>query len=182
MSAKGDTAPRRNVTFRPRPGTTHHHALALLAVADMDTAELLAACGGRVTRSEFLHRVLLKLWDNQLTDRLDKTRWRITERGRAVLGQLEGQPADGRTPAAREPARSCFETSAPAEFDLPAGIERWMLTSSPARSMTEADKRPVPVRGDGLEFAQHPSRRGNRLYYRDGRVTDLDGNRIEVSA
>jgi hypothetical protein len=36
-------------------------------------------------------------------------------------------------------------------------------------------------RADGLQFMQLPSRRGNRLYWRDGRITDLDGNVITES-
>ena len=31
------------------------------------------------------------------------------------------------------------------------------------------------------EWRAKPSRRGNRLYYRDGRVTDLQGNELEVT-
>lgn len=39
-------------------------------------------------------------------------------------------------------------------------------------------ERPTPVRADGLEFLKYPSRRGDLLHYRDGRITDLAGNLV----
>ena len=36
----------------------------------------------------------------------------------------------------------------------------------------------MPCRHEGKDHLQHPSRIGNRRYYRDGRVTDLAGNPI----
>lgn len=39
--------------------------------------------------------------------------------------------------------------------------------------------KPLCDRAEGLEFLQHPSRRGDRLYWRDGRITDLDGAPVE---
>jgi hypothetical protein len=36
--------------------------------------------------------------------------------------------------------------------------------------------------GSRFDYLRHPSRRGDRLYYSDGRVTDLDGRPIEAFA
>jgi hypothetical protein len=38
------------------------------------------------------------------------------------------------------------------------------------------------LRPDAYDYLKHPSRRGDRLYYRDGRVTDLQGNPIDGAA
>lgn len=176
MSGRGIA---RHEQYRPKAGTAHQRALDCLCLSDMETAALRAATRTTDTESHFVQRVLLQLWDGGLVDRIDKNRWRITPAGRIAAAEMNLPPRRrGQLPPSR------FEAPPPAEVPLPPGIDMRLLTSSPgrARSMTEADKAPPPVRRDGLEFHQHPSRRGNRLYYRDGRVTDLEGNPLEVTA
>jgi hypothetical protein len=43
------------------------------------------------------------------------------------------------------------------------------------RAMSDADAHPCTSRAGSEQALGHPSRRGNRLYWRDGRVTDLQG-------
>lgn len=38
---------------------------------------------------------------------------------------------------------------------------------------TDTPRIPEPIRAGGLDFRQYPSRMGNRLYYRDGRVEEI---------
>lgn len=40
----------------------------------------------------------------------------------------------------------------------------------------------VALRAGAFDFAGHPSRRGDRLVWRDGRVTDLQGRALETAA
>lgn len=160
---------------RVPPGTTQHKVLSLLLGAGAaNLSDLHGACANdEPDVRAFRRRVLAPLRDRDLLTQVAGTKYIITNRGRIAIAGESAEPA----------ARSRFEAKAdPAELPLTPGIERWMLTSSQgrARSMTEADKAPAPVRSDGMEFTRHPSRRGNRLYYRDGRVTDMDGNPIEV--
>lgn len=164
----------------PRPipaGGAQHKALTLLLSCSATVEELFAARGSRDgSLTEFKANVLLPLRKRELLQQGPGGTLRITDRGRQALGL----PAQGQAP------RSVFERERDqsGELQLAPGIERWMLTSSPgrARSMTEADKLPPPIRRDGMVHLQYPSRRGNRLYYRDGRVTDMAGNTIEVGA
>jgi hypothetical protein len=56
-----------------------------------------------------------------------------------------------------------------------------LLTSSAQRRMTmgTGDMRPPVMRPGCMSSMQHPSRRGERLYYPDGRVTLLDGTPLQ---
>lgn len=62
---------------------------------------------------------------------------------------------------------------------LPAGTERAGARKH-VNAVMPIDTTPLhkPMNGERFEFAKHPSRRGDRLHYRDGRVTDLDGRPI----
>jgi hypothetical protein len=54
-----------------------------------------------------------------------------------------------------------------------------LLTRSPPRNAaSQADLAPQPVRPGAVVASYLPSRIGNRLRWRDGRVTDLDGKPI----
>lgn len=165
---------------QPRPianGSPQHKVLTLLVSCYANLDELYAACACRdESVTQFKGNVIQPLRKRELLEAGPAGTLRITDRGRQAIG----------LPTLNKPPRGVFarERDEPAEMRLAPGVERWMLTSSPgqARSMTEADKLPPPVRSDGMEHLQHPSRRGNRLYYRDGRVTDMAGNPIEVGA
>lgn len=57
------------------------------------------------------------------------------------------------------------------------------LTRSPTRAIaSSADLAEPPIRPGGQLCLAHPSRVGDRLHYRDGRVTELDGTLISTSA
>lgn len=59
------------------------------------------------------------------------------------------------------------------------GIDITVLTRSPARSVSsDADNRAQPMRAGTEASLALPSRIGDRLHYRDGRVTDLQGNAL----
>lgn len=65
------------------------------------------------------------------------------------------------------------------QFDMiaPGAGSAELLTRSPARNMASAaDLAPQPPRPGSLQGLASPSRIGNRLHHRDGRVTDLHGN------
>lgn len=59
----------------------------------------------------------------------------------------------------------------------PAGVEL-ATARRHVNAVMPIDRTPLmaPMGGPAFDFAQHPSRRGDRLHYRDGRVTDLKGN------
>lgn len=59
---------------------------------------------------------------------------------------------------------------------LAAGAERAAVRTIVPAAMPD-DRTPLmrPMGGPAFDFLQHPSRRGNRLVYRDGRVTDMEG-------
>lgn len=63
---------------------------------------------------------------------------------------------------------------------LAPGVGDWrLLTSSPsARAASPADLAPPPPRLGSEDALRCPSRIGNQLVYRDGRITDLAGNPI----
>lgn len=54
-----------------------------------------------------------------------------------------------------------------------------LLTRSPSRGRaSQADLAPAAPRAGSLLSLEYPSRIGRRLFYRDGRVTDLQGNAL----
>lgn len=75
------------------------------------------------------------------------------------------------------------ELLTPAEIIDPGAGDPRLLTRSPVRSIASAaDLAPPPPRR-GSETAIHlPSRHGDTLRYRDGHVTDLQGNLIHKGA
>lgn len=50
------------------------------------------------------------------------------------------------------------------------------------RSFTDLYIDPAPLRPNSEDALQYPSRVGQRLYYRDGRITDLSGNPLKKGA
>ena len=67
----------------------------------------------------------------------------------------------------------------PAEVIHPHVGAHALLTASPVRrASSAADLAPPALRPGSEDFLACPSRIGNRLHYRGGRVTDLRGNPI----
>lgn len=56
-----------------------------------------------------------------------------------------------------------------------------MMTSPSARAASAADLAPPPPRAGSEDFLNLPSRMSHTLRYRDGCVTDLQGNLLEYS-
>lgn len=80
-----------------------------------------------------------------------------------------------RTPTYTDPA----DRKLPALADLiePGCGDPRLLTRSPVRSLASAaDLAPPALRPGSEDFLTCPSRIGQRLHHRDGRVTDLQGN------
>lgn len=82
---------------------------------------------------------------------------------------LSGKPI--RTSNEADPAQAAPDLD-PQFYPLLTGCGRYALAGT-------GDLRPPVPRAGSLQVRQHPSRRGNRLYYPDGRVTDLAGNPLE---
>ena len=57
---------------------------------------------------------------------------------------------------------------------------RLLTSSATRRAASAADLAPPALRPGSEDFLAHPSRIGDRLHYRDGRVTDLQGNPIKT--
>jgi hypothetical protein len=171
---------RRDVAVRR--GSLQHETLRTLFVHESSTQEALRKSvdeGNIPSASYFRQNVIDVLEARDLIEQIGRGEYRITRAGRQMVMQLAEAPSARLSSVSAFGQRNTFDFVQPR---LPEGIEFRLLISSPARGMTDADKRPPPVRRDGMDFAQWPSRRGNRLYYRDGRVTDMDGNPLQVSA
>ena len=67
----------------------------------------------------------------------------------------------------------------PGEIIAPGCGDPRLLTRSPVRGLASAaDLAPPALRPGAQDALAHPSRIGDRLHHRDGRVTDLGGNPI----
>ena len=79
-----------------------------------------------------------------------------------------------RTPTYTDPADR--KLPHPAEIIAPGCGDPALLTRSPVRGLASAaDLAPPALRPGSGDFLACPSRIGQRLHHRDGRVTDLDG-------
>jgi hypothetical protein len=69
----------------------------------------------------------------------------------------------------------------PGEIIAPGCCDPRLLTRSPVRSLASAaDLAPPALRPGSGDFLACPSRIGQRLHHRGGRVTDLQGNTIKT--
>lgn len=194
MSARHD----RRAAWTPGPDALR--TLQLLADelahgTDMLDRDLLAAvnAASTSTRPRTLNLYRRDVLDN-LSERgyiapgAERRTWRLREAARGELARIESG-LHGRTlpAAAEEAAEPALQARLAAQVrNQPAGWAdlvppelRPMLTRGIIRPlMSAADRRPCVERAGGSEALQWPSRRGNRLYYRDGRVTTLDGGPI----
>ena len=75
--------------------------------------------------------------------------------------------ADGTAPSARQQPPAAAADNPLLAAAVRCGMQR--------RAMSDADAHPCTSRAGSEQALGHPSRRGNRLYWRDGRVTDLQG-------
>lgn len=104
-----------------------------------------------------------------------------TERLEAVnedRGQLVDVAGTPRPRRRRLPEGTVASAIAP---PVVPGIDPAQLTSSPPKLSSAADNRPQPVRPGADNGLGLPSRMGGELRYRDGLVTDLDGNVLQAA-
>ena len=79
-----------------------------------------------------------------------------------------------RVPSGRAAPLSAAPEKAAPEKAPPAGGRKFV------NSLMPTDTTPLhePMGGPAFDFRQWPSRRGNRLHFRDGRITDLEGRPV----
>lgn len=164
-------------------------------------APVVRARADEVVARQHLHAALRALAQRELTDAdLARSLQRtfpddvirvgaVLERGLA-LGYIEPDGAGllGLTEAGEAYAASLPEARVHLPADelseaqrrsalCPPGVDASALTRSPVRTAaSQADLRPPPTRPGADAGLELPSRFGDRLHYRDGRVTDLQGN------
>lgn len=165
----------------PRRGSRQHCALLAMEASLPDSAALddLLRCREPYTcdRSDFVGRVLQPLVERGQVRMDGRDRYTITASGRDMLVQIEpergaAQPGDAPTGI---PVRHAYRAD-PSAACLP-GVDVSLLTGCGRRtSLGSGDARPPVQRHGAAQAQQHPSRRGDRLYYADGRVTDLQGH------
>jgi hypothetical protein len=98
--------------------------------------------------------------------------------------QYQGQKAELPMHMTRAPVRVARvlpsqRTTDAAAKDAHTGVERQLLTASPPRMQSSAaDTRTPPTRTGADACLGLPSRYGDRLHYRNGLVTDMDGRHV----
>lgn len=154
-------------TFTIRRGTALHQALAFLRAMSLTPQQLMRAMeiDGRRERDAFIDDVLTPLFVHGMAER-DGHAWVLTEAGLAEADRLGAF-------GAADPTRTA------AGIDRASALAHELLAAStpckPRLAIGTGDMRPAPYREGSLEARRHPSRRGDRLYWPDGRVTDLSG-------
>lgn len=158
-----------------------------------DTA-LLAACnaaklgaGRKRTMTHYRRDILHNLHDRGYIEPGPQPRtWRLRDAARAELAHISiGQRIDASLHEQAEPAAATLQAQLTAarqtaadellRHDLRAAATGRGLSRPP---MSAADRSPCVQRAGADEALQCPSRRGNRLYWRDGRVTSMDGSHV----
>lgn len=104
----------------------------------------------------------------------------LTKRGAGALALIDEARTVRRPPLASAEDDTASQAE-PKDDGLGLSLEqRRLLTCSPPhRSATAAEKRGNPPRAGSLRFLEAPSRFGNTLSYRDGRITDMDGRELQ---
>ena len=137
----------------------------------------------------FRRDVILVLHDRgYIEPGAERRTWRITGDARALLPRLRaGERCPRRLPAA--PGSQTLDDDEVDEADddrvsrtaKPTPDDNPLLAAAvrcgmQRRALSDADAHPCTSRAGSEQALGHPSRRGNRLYWRDGRVTDLHGS------
>jgi DNA-binding PadR family transcriptional regulator len=114
-----------------------------------------------------VNKLLDSMWNRGLIIRLS-VRYALTNRGQAALALIDQVRHVRRM-------HSAVDDEDGKDSHVPEELLR-LMKRSPARGCASAaDLRPAPARTGSLQFLQAPSRFGDRLHYRDGRVTDMAG-------
>lgn len=185
--------PRRAWTPGGYALRTLQHLAAAGAQAVPDV-ELLAACnaerigsGRRRRMPQYRRDIIANLEARGYIEPGPAPRtWRLLpaaraelERAAAGLGaraSLLADADDAPEPSAAVPMAAHLPGERPTLADLVRPDLREAITRSIVRPpMSAADRAPCTERAGADEALRCPSRRGSRLYWRDGRVTTLDG-------
>ena len=134
-------------------------------------------------RSDFVANVLRPMIERGMVRPHGHDRYAITADGRGLLAVIE--PERAALPAADAPTgiplRHAFRADPSAVAE--PGVDIRLMTGCGRRvALGSGDARPPVERPGAAQAQQHPSRRGDRLYYADGRVTDLHGTPIATAS
>lgn len=165
----------------PRAGSRQHIALLLLHRRGASSAKALQAESGSASNS-YRYEVLAPLLEHGWARVCSSTHVAITAEGLDALRKIDPEFDDGSTgqeTATGIPVRHAYRAD-PSAACLP-GVDVSLLTGCGRRtSLGSGDKRPPVQRPGAAQADQYPSRRGDRLYYADGRVTDLQGRPLQA--
>lgn len=163
----------------PRRGSRQHLLLEHLHHSPSSSSffVLLEQLAPDRSASDYRYEVLQPLVDMGWVEVVAGDRYAITSEGIGVLRKVD--PASIGDRPSGLPVRGGAGRADPAAQAVP-GTDVSMMTGCGRRTaMGSGDQRPPRDREGAAEAVQHPSRRGDRLYYADGRVTTLDGTLIE---
>lgn len=181
--------PRRAWTPGGYALRTLQHLAAAGAAAVPDT-ELLAACNaerigsGRKRRMAHYRRdIIANLHERgYIAPGAAPRTWRLLDAARAELERMAAGLAARASLLADnaddepEPMAAQLPRAGPTLADLVRPDLRDAITRGIVRPpMSAADRAPCTERAGSTDALACPSRRGSRLYWRDGRITQLDG-------
>lgn len=159
-------------------GTRHERVLSVLAQRDSaDDDTLRRAANTRTTNTgpvEFERQVLRALRERGLIAHTEQWEWQITPEGRDLMRQLNRLTAH----EADRAAGSNLDANPMPERPALNEADEHLLFAGQRRPCSHTDLMPPTPRPGSQDAERFPSRRGARLYYADGRVTDLLGRLI----
>lgn len=128
-----------------------HRIMYALSFGPAPSRELKVIAGAINSVSRFDGEYMARLVSNGFVRRHEGDKWALTKRGHEKLEELG--PAKGLRPR-RAPSAA-----------LQAVVDRPIYDPSA--------EIPMPIRPGAEDFLKYPSRMGNRLYYRDGRIETI---------
>lgn len=178
---------RAGQTLAPRRDSRQHRALLAMESSGSDSASLtdLLRCREPYVcdRSDFVANVLRPLIERGLVRHHGHERYAITEAGRDMLVTIEPERMALMKPESPTgiPVRHAFRADPSAVAE--PGVDTRLMTGCGRRvTLGTGDARPPVDRHGAAQAQQHPSRRGDRLYYADGRVTTIAGDPVAEAA
>lgn len=162
----------RQATNGRSPRAMLHTALRILLRAECTREQLLDRLQERHPETTIHVDDIIRRLTGQQHVTQDGDRLGLTDDGDTFARAL---PAEHQTAYAGNLSEFERRTATLAE-----GLHPDLLTSSPTRHLASAaDLRAAPVRPGGEQHLQPPSRIGDRLHYRDGRITTMDGTEVQ---
>jgi hypothetical protein len=148
--------------------------LHLLRTRDLTRYQLVERLEDKKHSTEgAVNKLLASMMDRDLLLR-DGVLYGLSKRGTAALQLIDAAREVRRVGAEDEILSAVIK---PAN-EIPDSV-RLLMMSSPVRGCASAaDLAPRAPRPGSLKFLEAPSRFGNTLRYRDGRITDMAGNSI----